>query len=323
MTQDAFLYDLNLMHIYTLSTSISIDSRPELQQTWQVAIAQEAMSQPYLMHSLLAMAALHQIAVGTDCFQRYLSLALKHHCFALAKSRPELDFVTERNCHGLFALSAMIAVSSLALPICRSAGTLEDPIGEFAQSANLVRGSKTIVQSSRDCLSVGRFGKLLHYASLRKQTALPKHIEGALGDIEQRLTESSDIRKEDMDACRSALEGLRTCFRNIHISQTSSPYVVPENIEIIFAWLATIDTEFISLLLSRYPLALVILAYFAIFLHLLNKVWWCRGWGLALMDSIQNSLDETWKPVLQWPMHQFAFIASQQATGEDREAHSS
>ena len=317
-SQETSFDDLSLMHTYTLSTCTTLDPRPELLEVWQVVVPREAVTQPYLMHSLLAIAALHQISlgrgqdgssggVGTISRDRCLGLAMHHHSLALLKSKAELRDITERNCHALFAFSAMISVSSLALPMARPMG-LVDPIGEMAQTAMLMRGSKTIVQSSRSLLEKGRVGPLLRYGLVLKQTALSEDVEVALQEI-QRCIDGLDDENERKSCC-AALEGLKACFRTMSISQGGGLSVSLEDKGGVFGWLAMVDMDFIVLLFRRQPVALVILAYCAIFMHALDEVWWYRGWGSALINAISETLDQKWESALTWVKHQLLFPRS-------------
>ena len=238
---------------------------------------------------------------------RCLELAKHHHSLALSKSKAELVNITERNCHALFAFSAMISVSSLALPMARPMG-LVDPIGEMAQTAMLMRGSKTIVQSSRSLLEAGRVGPLLRYGLVLKQTALSEDVEVALRGIQSCIDGLSD--EGDRESCRAALEGLKACFRTTGISQADGLCVSLEDKGGVFGWLAMVDMDFIALLFRRQPVALVILAYFAVFMHSLDEVWWYRGWGSALINTISETLDGTWEPALRWVKHQLLYSRS-------------
>lgn len=306
------------MHSYTLFTCTTLDPRPQLRQVWQVVVPREAVTHSYLMHSLLAIAVLHQIwlgrevdssssSEGTISSDRYLELALHHHQLALSKSKAELRDITEGNCHALFAFSAMISVSSLALPMARPMG-LVDPIGEMAQTAMLMRGSKTIVQSSRSLLEAGRVGPLLRYGLVLKQTALTEDVEVALQGIQECIDGLDD--ENERESCRAALEGLKACFRTTGISQGGGLSVRLEDKGGVFGWLAMVDMDFIALLFRRQPVALVILSYFAIFMHSLDEVWWYRGWGSALINTISETLDETWEPALRWVKHQLLYSRS-------------
>ena len=180
---------------------------------------------------------------------------------------------------------------------------LADPIGEMAETAMLMRGSKTIVQSSWPCLRDGKVGPLLRYGFVPKQTALPEDVQVALRGIEECVDGLGDGNEQE--SCRAALEGLKTCFRTTGISQGSGLSIKLEDKGVVFGWLAMVEMDFIVLLFRRQPVALVILAYFAIFVHSLDEVWWYKGWGSALINAVVETLDETWEPALRWVKHQF------------------
>lgn len=53
------LSDLELMHFYTASTSLTLSNAPSRRNVWQSVVPQIAFSHDFLLHGLLAFAALH------------------------------------------------------------------------------------------------------------------------------------------------------------------------------------------------------------------------------------------------------------------------
>ena len=295
--------DLGLMHLYTSATCMTLDPSPDLREIWRESVPKQAMSAPFLMHSILALAALHQISLGTVHYESNLSLAIKHQSLALTKSKPELNNLSECNCHALFAFSAMIAISALALPVSRPAATLQDPINEFAQTAILMRGSKIIVQEGFPWLEGGPFSPLLRRGFLTNPTGMPKHIAIIFNTLETRI-ESTKTDERNKASYRSAFKRLNICFHNMHFNQENDISIVPGDRGVVWSWLATVEADFIPLLGEKDPMALVLLAYFAVLLHALDEVWWCRGWGSALIKSVLEEVGESWQPSLRWPAKQ-------------------
>ena len=302
--QEITFEDLGMMHFYSISTCHTLNAVPEAREIWQTLVPEEAVSRPYLMHSLLALTALHKISLGTVDCEPCLALATKHHSLALAKSKTELDNLSEHNCHALFAFSAIIAVYTLALPVLRNAVSMKDPINEIASTAITMRGSSTIVQWHKDDLSRGKYGALLRPCFLFKKSDMPERMVSALNDLEIRV-KLYDKDRPDLAGCSLAFERLRICFMNMHFHPEGHTISVdPGDRAVMWSWLATVDLEFISLLFEHEPMALILLAHYSILLHALNEVWWIRGWGVALIRSISGFVGEDWEPALRWPMQQ-------------------
>ena len=75
---------------------------------------------------------------------------------------------------------------------------------------------------------------------------------------------------------------------------------------IALSWLGVMHPDFLQLLSHRRPVALVLLSYYAVALHTLDAMWWCQGWSLMLVKDVYDSLDETWRPKMEWPMRQLS-----------------
>ena len=294
------------MHLYTVATCTTLEPSPELREMWQVSAPKEAASHPFLMHCLLAMAALHQISLGTEDHERYLTLAVKHHNRALAGSKPELEHISERNCHALFVFSAMIAASALALPVCRNLATLEDPVREIAQVAILMRGSNTIVQTGFQWLQNGKFRPLLHHVFLSESDTEPKDVNPVLDKLKTEF-EQAAVSKKNLMAYLNAFDRLKLCFRNINLSGESNRVSVrPRDRGVVWSWLATVEVDFIALISSKDSMALVLLAHYAVLMLALDEFWWCRGWGSALIKSISRFVGDDWQQSLSWPTRQIS-----------------
>ncbi|MCJ1273499.1 hypothetical protein MMC21_001291 [Puttea exsequens] len=307
--QDITLEDLGLMHLYSISTWHSLDDVPEVREIWQELVPQEAVSQPYLMHGLLAMAALHKISLGVVDSAHYLALAMKHHSLALAKSKLELENISEHNCHALFAFSAITAIYTLALPVSQNAVMMEDPVKKIASTAIMMRGSSTIVQSHLDDIRNGKYGILVRSDFHSDNLSMPRQMAAVLSDLKTQVR-LHDKDQSNLTGCSLAFERLRICFVNMHFDPEAHTISVDSRDRaVMWSFLATVDTEFISLLFANEPMALILLAHYAVLLHSLNGMWWCRGWGISLIRSISGLLGKDWEPTLRWPMKQIGLEA--------------
>ena len=111
--------DLELMHHYSTSTYLTLAGHDAMmQEAWRVQVPIEAYSNPYLMHSLLALAALHRNSLPrAGESQCSLESAISHYNSALASSKPVLKNVNADNCTSLFVFSAVTAMIAYALPL--------------------------------------------------------------------------------------------------------------------------------------------------------------------------------------------------------------
>jgi hypothetical protein len=63
--------------------------------------------------------------------------------------------------------------------------------------------------------------------------------------------------------------------------------------------------QFVLKLKEQDPLALVILAHYAVILHWLREEHlWMRGWGKDIVDTVKHTLDKEWLDCIEWPRGQ-------------------
>lgn len=112
----SYIFGLELMHHYTAFTSLSEDHDPKHQPIWQVSIPRLAFANPFLLHGIMAIAALHRRSGSPASEQETLLDAARYHQeVALSIYIPLLNDITPENCHALFAFSQVIAIVSYSI----------------------------------------------------------------------------------------------------------------------------------------------------------------------------------------------------------------
>ncbi|CAK7233495.1 hypothetical protein SBRCBS47491_008629 [Sporothrix bragantina] len=86
----------------------------------------------------------------------------------------------------------------------------------------------------------------------------------------------------------------------VGLAQTSS----------VYAWLYSLDDEFVELVVQRRPLALVVFAHFCVLLRLLSGCWWMQGWSTHLMQEIWDLLDADHRLWIRWPIEELGWRPS-------------
>lgn len=76
----------------------------------------------------------------------------------------------------------------------------------------------------------------------------------------------------------------------------------PEN-QFVHGWLYRVETEFVSLLRRREPLALILLAHFALLLRTMDD-WYLKGWVEHLLRSTRGHVPERLAHWVRWPTEQ-------------------
>ncbi|KAL1961119.1 hypothetical protein VTO42DRAFT_3064 [Malbranchea cinnamomea] len=294
---DLNMYDLELMHHYATQTYQTMANTADHKELWRTEVPKEAIAHPFLMHGLLALAALHLADLsqnGDEARRRkYTELATAHQNVALAKFRPQLNNITSSNCHAVFAFSSLIA--ALAFAFSRSTANLRkgEPVTEVIEDIFLFRGVEGVLASHWETIQAGKLGSLIFRA---RDPSYFQPLSRDVIDALDRLHECNGknvthISEEEKDAYNHAIRELRISFQRS-----------PASLESVFRWPIILPESYLALLKNRKPMALVILAHYCVILEGLDAYWWAAGWSGHLFEAIYRSLDESWRPLLQWPM---------------------
>lgn len=284
--------DLELLHQALTSTQYSItpDAKPDREES------KLSFQFPYLMHSNLALAALHLYSEQPHRSE-LLSRAAAHQHAALSQVRPHIVDVTAEHSQAILTFAAVTSIFALAEPAYdpRGLGVARDPVDELLNSFHLGRGIKTILQQA--------WGMLQHKDSIKKVVKLPDYtaLKATLDDTYPvypilRNVVTQNCQDDEAVSCLDALEIL---FYYMAINETHQKEVPgPMYVQM---WPVDVSAHFLNMLADRNPIALVILAHYAAFMRLRSNTWWLERWPSAILQHVGLLLDPTLAIHLDWP----------------------
>jgi hypothetical protein len=297
----ALLRDLELMHHYTAYTSLTIADFVSLDHIWQSVIPTAALSHPFLMYGILALAALHIAHDRPQVKDSYTPVALQYYNAAIASFRSALKKVSADNCTALFGFSSILIVLSFAFAQSPSPAQNQNPVDELVQIFTLLQGVRVVLQSATPWISSGPLSPLL-----RRNDALPSgatrnaiHMPRDLDDALIRLQGYSERTYETVDShemYNQTIQSLRNCREEIEANQGDRAAAIN--------WLVFLESSYVASLKDRQPLALAILAHYGVVLNGFQGSWFVQGLGTRVIEAVHLSLSERWKPLVHWPMEQ-------------------
>ena len=288
------LHDLNIFRHYATYTSASLSDRDSVQRTWRVAVTKEALPHDFLMHALLSFASAHLAQICPAQRQMYSKSAVTHRNIALQSCIPHLRKVTPTNCHALFVFSSVIAISTFSLPNPPSI-LLDSPIDNIVTFIVLIRGVNTVLQSGLDWIKAGSLEALLQTERVdwrQKIGPLPMSLRDAT--LKLRAWNDRHTVEPRWELYAKTIQNLESFYGAFSI--------VTSDRSLVFIWCATVPGEFAARLRERDPMALVILAHWAVLLHSVSAQWWAGERGKLLVEAIYQELDDEWKAAVQWSM---------------------
>jgi hypothetical protein len=290
---------VNMQHVslfYHLSTETFESFRLDF---WDVHIPfqklfKEAVSAPYLMNELLALAAIHRSTLNPSEETFYLHQATELQTHALSILTAMKPQVNEETCVPLFLFSSILGLHEMCKTFVFRETDFEPFMDKFVRYLYLHQGVRAITSDSWHILKTSILRPLLQKA----ETIFPGGSPlGELCSPLQNLIESADIPQEDAGSGEQAISSLQSVFTAAYSNMQGRP-----SIHSIVAWPVVICQGYTDLLRRREPHALVILAYFGAAVHSRRDMWMCRDGGAFLVNLISQHLGGEWSDWLAWPI---------------------
>lgn len=284
------------MHKFAMETCHSLYGDENEKKDWESIIPQHASSHHFLMHGILAIAALHTAATAVPGqVLLYLNTAARYNQMSLGPFRQALDGLSLYNCYAVFAQSIITSVVGMTLPQLLSRQTGEDVsmVDSVVTVIEQVHGSKRICQIAGSWLEGSIFSKYDLFLGKRELNVDMKMHVVQLGQLNDRIN-GLDSPQHRVD--QRAVDSLTLCYARFNYS----PHPVS-----VLAWLGYLNEELIDGLRTRRPFSIVCLAYWATILKRLGpQFWWARECGHELVaetNRILNKWNSGWKDVRTWP----------------------
>lgn len=290
----------DLMHHYT-TTVYRLGVRENVVHLWRDYIPQQAVKHPFLLHGLLALAALHLAFLRPEESSQRLQICDKHQAIALEKFRSILSSPIDPTLvDALFALAATLSVSSMART-CTRADTTALDMDTVTELFMLTRGVKDMIHLSFEQIQAGPMAVLLQnqrYPEFAEASLAPS-VSACFESIRQMML-SYGLDQSALQACQTALGELQKIYQNIaYISPTG-------DVELgdVSRWQVLVPIEYIRLIQARNPPALVILSYYAAAMTAIRTAWYTQNWAEFALSAIGQALDGTMQHWLAWPKEQ-------------------
>ena len=292
-TSEINMGQLELFHHFTEHTYKVFINREDYAIIYRRNIIACAFSHPFLMHEMLAFAALHLSFLQPDRQQFLRHIATSLQAKALSGLDNILLQVNADNCLAILFFSHMLGVHSFCDTFATADGSFRTFLSRLIQSINLLRGVQTVIYPWWDALLATDIGEIIAGGSGQHNTVPMQGVETRALVV---LLQNSDLDSKTRMVYEEVVEKLQ---RDFDVSgHLGGPL---ETVNVAFAWLVTLPMEFILLLDQESPQALIMLAYYAVLLHRRRHSWVVGDAGQFLISSILVFLRQPWETYLAWP----------------------
>ncbi|KAM5353319.1 hypothetical protein ACJZ2D_016781 [Fusarium nematophilum] len=269
---------LELMHHYSTITAGTLSLRQDVSNVWRAAIPREGYKHSFVSDCILALAAAHKAYLVPNSCEVYLKLCDYHSMLGSKGFEYELQNPTEDNSMALFGFATVLILYNFTLPARSPKQKLDEPIASLFGLASLIRGLKTALSplvcrtynSELAPLIYGVWpsetnGRLSGYPPL-DNTFLPQDLWDATSQL--RCFQESEVPLQSLNHYRDAVDKLEYSARLISLAGSYAESGA------ITAWLHDIDECILVDMAAYKPHALILLAYFCVFLAGIKKNFW-------------------------------------------------
>lgn len=270
---DLDLANLSLLHQFSTSTYATIT--PYTSGVWQTFIPNMAFSSPPLLHSLLAMSALH-LSFLKPTELRYRRIAADHYQKASVLHRQELleGRAWREGGAALFATSALIAMYVFIDPSIHNIEELPAAVAWIP----LMHGIKAVLREC--CYETLKTGSLAPVFTVNRRIKSGKELSLADGTPLDLLTDLEFLYRTEPDTREATIyEKAVAALREVW------------SYDGVFIWPVTVSGEFIDLLRMKRPRALALVAvYYCAVFPLYDGVWWISATPKEDLEIIKRMI---------------------------------
>ncbi|PVH71602.1 hypothetical protein DL98DRAFT_577304 [Cadophora sp. DSE1049] len=299
------LVDLELLHHFCTSTSVTMHNDPSMIRLWSTTVPQIGFLHDFVMHGILALSALHIAHGDLKRNHFFREQAILHHKAGLAKATPALMEFTGEDASAMYLFSALTCLYTYATFRQTEEAVLGDESG-VAEWIVFSRHTYSIVRMAEETVWSGPLGPLFKYGE-RRSGLRHRVMHDCFSGTEFLLKLSALISAQTSDPCseeayRTAIEDLLKIFNVV----SSLPMEIRESSD-VFSWPFRLSDGYLELLQKPTQEALVILAYFAVLPERLNSKWWLEGFGRHLFWKIYPLIDKDHLSWIQWPLQELGW----------------
>ncbi|KAF2713135.1 hypothetical protein K504DRAFT_497961 [Pleomassaria siparia CBS 279.74] len=296
--------DLELLNHYATRTSLTLSAEETL-SIWQGYIPGEAKTHGFLMHSLLALSALHLSYVWPAGRKRdaWFDVANRQHGTALSCFRSHVTSITAENGSAVTAFSFLTVIFNIGLPVVYGFESTPFPTSTFIDVIQVLRTAWGAMSPVLPGIEMGALGPLIKQPMVGEGTC-GMHVKG--NQVLQFLAEFNERRadtEEEKEIYRGAIGALRKFLQAIRNT--------PPLWENSLIWPTVVSDAFFELLRRKRPFALILLAHWCIPVYRSPSLWF-NQWARNIVADIRRMLEGEFRGAVNWPAQQVGLVPKEE-----------
>ncbi|KAL3487380.1 hypothetical protein BJX62DRAFT_213698 [Aspergillus germanicus] len=302
------LSDLHLFHHFTTTTYRTLsEESAATRRLWQSLIPAWGISFPSILHLILALSALHSASMHPDRRDEYIAQADQHFTFGVRSvtSVLALDTLDSENCQLIYMSAVLICFAYFARGP-REGEFLVFSAGGKSEWLVLLHGVRAILAQKQSEIFTGDLEPAPKaQKTIEQDDTSIAQLDSEFAQHTTRLHEvrfliTAEITTTDREIYLAALDDLLRCFKDAQASRKANECPT-DLMQFTIGWTFRLSAAVIDRLEGREPVALVILAHWAILLRYMRSVWFMEGWDAHIVKGIRECLPEEFRRWVEWP----------------------
>lgn len=301
------VFDMELLHHYMTATCYTLSRAPAVQAVWRDQIPRIAFTMPPVLHTLLAISALHLARLDPSKRASCIAQAQMHHNTAILSVVPIVPSLALDNSAALFLFASLTCIFACAKPPGGTDFLVLFEQGHLSEWVRLFRGTKTIIDYSHEDFHTGKLAPIFvngtHLMATHRDAQALEQGQMYVWELRQMVCKECPPDQSLRQVYQEALDGLS---RTLAVVMKPGDERRLETAD-VFVWLLEVSGEYLELLRQEAPIALIIFAYFCVSIRQIEWMWWMEGLSGRLMTQLYSVLDEKYRSWLRWPQEQIGW----------------
>ncbi|KAM0718191.1 hypothetical protein Q7P37_006523 [Cladosporium fusiforme] len=287
--------ELCLVHHYTTSAYLGLTRHEADADLWKDLPFYDGLKYEFVLDAVLAIAALHKAHLEPANSEKYTSACLHYQSRSLRGYQAQLSAIDDENCHGMFAVAALVHVITIAMS--RGGPNLlpTSPFEALLTGYSLLKGVQVVLRSSWLTIKAAHYQRILTLPPVSPDLTVSTEVSQAMEELRRSAADAARTTKAaTLDLYNTAIDALEEAFRKVEHAQIAGE---------IAAWPISVGDEGVELLKRRDPMMLLIFVHYGVlYLHIHDK-WWAHNYGRRIILDLSedlHALDAAWFSSTSW-----------------------
>jgi hypothetical protein len=283
---------MEILHHFCTVTYLTLTPEHAQQKVWQSTAVKLGLGFPFLMHQILAIAALHLGHCNPERRNYFSNKAIELQSQAMEEFAVLRNQVDASNFRAIFLFASLLAIHVFADSTPLSDLSFGDYLDKLLGCISLVQGVRHLVlEDWEPQLHESEIGALFTVQHPQQPYDVPDECRKL-----SNLIENFKVGEATLNTYRGALDRLQHSF-----ALSGAPSQRHSTIRWLLLWPMHLTREYLELLQERRPEALIILAYYGVLLQCYRKCWVVGDTGVFLIRAVSAYTGRHWQPWLAWP----------------------